>query len=393
MSDNQRRSIAFLVPTLPPFIDGVGDYTTRLCEHSSFLSHSLFLAAKGAEESLSMSPSQAILPLPCDGRQLIKLLADCDIKIVILQYSSFGFDARGCPLWLLNALRQWRYRNPSSTLVVMAHELWFTPALLSPNHLLQVFHRRKLIKLFRYCDHIFTSTPGYADTLRKLIAYVSISALPIGSNILPTPGGSSVKRNANAWVLFGRQSSRIRALQAFSKWIPLLFEAGLLHSLEIVGSVDSADLLQLEKTKLAALLPHSKSYHHGSLTAPDVSDVLSSSTYGLFAQPLASCLKSGIFMAYAAHKLAVVVPESLTSSCKPASIVLAAHDLVNTSNPSAVAAKAACDLFVWYQANASWDSISRAYEDVLANHRLQTLNADPRGPSPNLSTTPISSPE
>lgn len=145
------KKIVQIVPRLPPYPDGVGDYSLRLAgklrdEHS--ISTHFFVFQQGITiEPLINGFSTTVLPAH-SPETFLSLLPD-DIEGIILHYSNYPylrgkFDA---PFWLVKAL-QLSMKQRQIKLVVMFHELpmlkWKRINLLNP---IQSLVSRRLAKI------------------------------------------------------------------------------------------------------------------------------------------------------------------------------------------------------------------------------------------------------
>jgi hypothetical protein len=69
-----------------------------------------------------------LAPIQVDRRSSEALLSSLDLcaqfDTLLLHYVGYGYAKRGCPLWLVAALRQWRQAKSSRRLVTMFHEVY-----------------------------------------------------------------------------------------------------------------------------------------------------------------------------------------------------------------------------------------------------------------------------
>jgi hypothetical protein len=369
--------IAFILPRLPPAIDGVGDYTARLCEHSPILCDSIFFLQHGISESLGINPLRTVLPLASNAPAIVNDLAMHNVEVIILQYSAFGFHKKAYPSILLDSLYDWKVANPAHKLLVMAHELWFNPSYWNPNYIIQLQHKRKLIRLLNAAEHVFTSTVGYAEILDRYLPGKA-QALGIGSNILPASDPHLSHRDPYTWVLFGRQQNRINTLDVFREWLPLLFAAGLISKIEVVGSVDSAELMLKEEGILRTLFPSSTTCFHGELKSEDISKVLNRCRYGLYGASPESSTKSGVFMAYASHKIGIISHSNWPKNVPYAELITSPQQLLDLAHGNfdidIEMERKALGLLRWFNSHASWPHIANEYVSVLRQISCSPLN-------------------
>src|SRR5438067_285463 len=110
-----------IAPRFPPFLDGIGDYASRLAQelHLRFGAQNLFLSGDvnqqpGAELSVLESRSSDVL---------LRTLQSLQFDRVLLHYCGYGFQKRGAPLWLLRGLTRF-LQMQDVPLIVSFHELW-----------------------------------------------------------------------------------------------------------------------------------------------------------------------------------------------------------------------------------------------------------------------------
>jgi hypothetical protein len=365
INSNQKQRVAFIVPRMPPSVDGVGDYTCQLLRHSARLNDSIILVENNTYVSKQYLPEHLILELPKSSVHFLSLLDLYNINTLILQYSAFGFSKRGCPLSLLKNIKNWSEKHPNNRLIVMIHELWYITKPWKYGFYLQLLHQYLLLLTLKQATTVFTSTDGYCSTLRTKLPTTQIAALPVGSNIVPKTQPSTLDKIRNTWILFGKQANRVSALQDFASWLPKLYEAGLLIQLSVVGPTDNESLSELENRLLHSLLPPDKVVQFGALASVKLSNLMSSCEYGIFAQTPLSWQKSTIFMAYAAHCIEVVAPFEWPSESKHAHLISSPSSLINDSRTDKNNLAKGFLLGSWYEKSCSWQLLAKQYESQL----------------------------
>jgi len=360
-----RMSVAIIVPKLPPLIDGLGDYTHHLIQHSSVLDKAILLVAENSEQSQLYFRKNLVLEIPSDSCHFNSLLQSYEIDVLVLQYSAFGFSKNGSPINLLRNIRKWKHLNPKSQLLIMIHELWYDTNLTKPGFYIQLIHKYFLLSCLRTADYIFTSTNGYKETVVKCIKSKNVEALTVGSNILPTRIPSIEQKIPNSWILFGRQTNRLSCLRDFGIWIKKLYEVGLLAQLNIVGPRDNTSMTVQEDLLLQSLLPSDEYVQHGPLSGSILSELLLSSSYGMFSQTPLSYQKSTIFMAYAAHSVEVVVPTEWPPSVIHSGIISTPSSLIRDAELGNKSRRNGFKLGEWYNDHCSWHILANEYDKRL----------------------------
>jgi hypothetical protein len=296
---------------------------------------------------------------------IVSLLNEMSISCLIVQYSGYGFDSRGAPLALLRAIRAWRFQTKTAKLILMAHELWHSPAWWKPDAANQFFHKRELCALAQCADQVFTSTQGYLLSMKPFVEKRKLRCLPIGSNITPVYPPEASYRIPGRWVLFGKQGSRIVSLKTFGSSLSLLHTKGLLQQLVIIGSRDRHDLDHQETRLLQQYLPSQAYVQTGLLTEEQISERLLQAECGVLGQSFESLTKSTILMAYASHGVVpVVASDSLLASSY--SWIRTVDDVLTLNAGAHNNAVIRSSLLSWYQQNGDWNQISRAYLEAMS---------------------------
>ncbi len=364
-------AVVFIVSRLPPAVCGVGDYTMRLIEHLRLATPPTMLVMEGAEATRAAVPGLPVEQITADRAALLSRLRELGAACVVLQYVGYGFHWRCCPLWLLRALGEWRRSVRGARLVVMAHELWVRCAWWKPDWIIQQVHRRALRRLAAVADQVFTSTEGYRASLADVVPAGRLRVLPIGSNIVPVAAPETAAREPGSWVLFGRQGSRVNALRTMAPWLAKLHAAGHIRSLTVAGSSQGDAFAAEEKCLLASALPADAIQILGPLPPADLSRLFLRTQFGIFAQTPASFTKSGIFMAYASHGLAIVADNAAGLTGEPHRRVLHPSDLLGGKAGAEAVRERGAHLLEWYGTTADWESIAAAYRTAIQNPEPQ----------------------
>src|SRR5438093_5969188 len=117
-----------IVPGLPPVISGVGDYAYLLARQlrAAHDIHTRFVVCdarwQGAKDFEEFSVDRIRAQ---QSEELEKELGASGMpSTVLLHYVGYGYQKRGCPFWLVQALESWKKRDTNRRLVVMFHELY-----------------------------------------------------------------------------------------------------------------------------------------------------------------------------------------------------------------------------------------------------------------------------
>lgn len=332
------KQVVIVTPELRPATGGLADYTQRLID-----------AWAGNQTPHVLVPHNVADELPPGGN-------------VLVQYSAYGFDQHGYPGKLIRALIDWKEKT-GGRLVVMFHEIWTFWPVTNKNFFVQFLHRRAIRKLLGVADKVFTSTPSQAEHLAVLSPRNSIALLPVGSNIRRIED-VDLARDPGCAVIFGLQRARIRGLRKMLGSLKSLASKGHITKITSVGA-DGDPALEAEERSLLGALQLKRSFEQrGPRSEREISELLLSASFGIFAQNELSLTKSGTFMACAAHELNVLADFAGNSKPPPACWVVAPGEL--HEGISAVELKQRAEsLRAWQEQNCSWDLIARTFADAL----------------------------
>lgn len=289
--------IVQIVPSFPPVVSGVGDYALLLAEelrrrhnlHSRFIVGDPGWEGESEVNGFPVTKTQARTPESL-ARSLNE--QDCAGLPVLLHYVGYGYEKRGCPLWLVNGVEQWRHTPVKRHLITMFHELfafgppWRSSFWTSP------LQRRLAIRLAVMSDHCVTNIRRFARYLESRLARHSrtVNVLPVFSNVgeLYRQEG----RRLNEMVIFGGAGWREAAYANSKDTLVKICQALNIDQIHDIGPRLSV------RFELPARIEW-----HGPLPATEVGDIMRNARFGFFTYPTPFLGKSGIFAAYASHGL------------------------------------------------------------------------------------------
>lgn len=343
--------IVVIAPDLKPGAGGVADYTLRLLEH------------------LPRRDLISVLVPPIDLGQLPPANGK-----VLVQYSAYGFDHLGYPRGLIRSLIDWK-RKTRGRLVVMFHEIWTFWPVTNKNYFVQMLHRRSIGQLLQQADFAFTSTPNQLEHLHALSPRPAIQLLPVGSNIRRT---ADVARESGTAVLFGLQRARVRSLRQMQSSLTQLASKGLITRLIAVGSSESSEI-DREESELLRGFGFARGFEQRGLQSEkEISQLLSSASFGIFGQNELSHTKSGTFMAYAAHELNILSESADKVKTEPFCWLVAPRELMDGVSQVELQRRAE-RLRDWQERTCSWEIIGAKVAEALqlgspAHLRVETAN-------------------
>jgi len=180
--------IVQIVPRLAPSIGGVADYASLLAQRLSddYRIDSSFLVGDPAWQGPARLDQFSVDRIDRQQaheieRRLIKLGAD----LVLLHYVGYGYQKRGCPVWLVNGLIRWKRKCPRRRLVVMFHELFASGRPWQSSFWTSPLQKSLAKSLALLSDHNVTNRLQSRRTLERLTGRHEndFSVVPVFSNV------------------------------------------------------------------------------------------------------------------------------------------------------------------------------------------------------------------
>lgn len=215
--------------------------------------------------------------------------------MVLLHFSSYGFQKRGVPLWLVTRIRSLRSRF--GAIGVVFHELFASGPPWGSAFWLSGYQRRIARELLMISDFWLTNRDASARWLLAQRPAAPHRVLPVFSNV-GEPATIQADRLPRL-VVFGSPDMRANTYQ----WADgEIFRYAERHGLEIhdIGAA-------MQDSAIAGRMEQQKVVMHGKLSAQEVSSNLSSAAYGALAYPTDCASKSGVFAAYTAHGMCPIL--------------------------------------------------------------------------------------
>jgi hypothetical protein len=295
-----------VVPQLPPVLGGVGSYALALarCLRDKAGIESLFLVADplwpGGE---AQEPGLAARRLERQAGTLCRRLEEgaagtAEAAAVLLHYANYGYQHRGCPVWLERGMRLWRASTAGSRrrLVTFFHEVYASGSPWHSSFWLSPLQRRLAARLARLSDSSATSLVLYAGLVERLVPGTGALVLPVlsplGEPAAPPP---LADRQPRRMVLFGGTGARRRALaESRDDLAAACRTLGIEEVLDIGPPLSGALPDAIGGVPLRSL---------GPLADGEASACLLAAFAGFVAYPPAFFGKSTVFAAYCAHGL------------------------------------------------------------------------------------------
>lgn len=290
-----------IVPRLPPVIDGVGDYALGLARglRKDFQVETRFVVTDGAWDEGESVEGFGVSRL--GERSVDELLGALPREAhaaVLLHYGGYAYAKRGCPVWLVRALRRWRKGASERRLLTFFHELYAMGPPWTSSFWLSRRQRSLTARLARTSDESLTSLELYAARLRRMGA--APVCLPVFSSVgeptlTMTPPLASRRRRM---VVFGTRGRRALVYRRSARALNRICRRLKIEEVWDIGR---------EADTQAARLMDVPVIYCGETTAREVSEILLDSIAGVIDYPADMLGKSTIFAAYCAHRMLPLV--------------------------------------------------------------------------------------
>jgi hypothetical protein len=254
--------------------------------------------ARALEREASMASQLLAAPGDRGGdaaKRLLDQLAAADGAPVLVHYSNYGYDRRGCPRWLIAGLARWRALRPGSRLVTVFHEVYATGWPWQSSFWLSLVQRRLAARLHRLSDRALTSLHRYGEMLRAWDDRPVVT-LPVFSTVGEPPSPPPLATRRRRLVVFGSAGLRRRAYAESARELGCAGAALAVEEIVDVGPGMVAPPA-IDQLPVRAM---------GEQPAEMVSALLADSVGGMLCYPESLVAKSTVFAAYAAHRLVPV---------------------------------------------------------------------------------------
>ena len=329
--------ILFLCGSLQAGRDGVGDYTTRLCEELIRLGHQVAAVALNDHHTSSLRTCNAgaqgkfaSLRIPYnwatnDRLEKAKEYIDSfDPQWISLQFVIYAFHSKGLAFGLAKNIERLSNGRP---LHIMFHELWIGFSKVSPLKHKIIGHCQKLIitsitkRLQPLC--ITTSNILYQLLLKE--NHIKASVLPLFSNIpLATLDKSFVAEKLNDMSIDEKEIDSWMFTGIFGNLHPdTNLEASIQSQLSFAqsgkkklaflsfGRINSDSLTEFQRLE-KVFVNRVKFAHFGELATEKVSSLFQILNTGISCTPSHVLGKSGAFAAMRRHDVEVILPKGPT---------------------------------------------------------------------------------
>ncbi|HLJ91778.1 MAG TPA: hypothetical protein VKU02_01165 [Gemmataceae bacterium] len=241
-----------------------------------------------------------------------------------MQLSGYGYSRWGAPYQLGRALAHVQRALPDLGVAVCVHETHCQPRQLGKKgFLLSPWQRYTIGRVTRLADLVLPTNRSWQERVIHEYAVPEdrVALLPIGSNIPavhPMPGERAQQRQRLGWrhsdvvaVVFGSVVSQVQALTRFETLLAQGIQQRYLDRIVCVGGQSPAGVQALDRCHWAQRLGCAEHRLEmlGHRPAREVGQILACADLALAPTPRSLLGKSGVFMAFAAAGLPVIVFE------------------------------------------------------------------------------------
>ncbi len=269
---------------------------------------------------------------------------------LVVHYVCYGYQRQGCPFSLIRSLRDLRSLR-EFRMVSVFHELYASGPPWTSTFYVAPFQRFLFRSLAGLSDEVVTSTPAYKRTLE--LQGRSTGMHPVVSNIGEPLRPCELTQRANRAVVFGLPHSR-RPLLESRRLVPTLEKLAVDEVFEIGDPCDGPP----------ANIGRVRWYQCGNLSGEKVSELFLQSRFGLLYYPRHLLSKSGVFAAYASHRVVPILlaqPGSPVEELKPQTHYLDSSDM--QSLDTAAMQGIADECWQWYVNTRSANVCKELYVD------------------------------
>lgn len=181
-------NILFISKTLPPSVDGVGDYTLNIAKEFGKHGHNVSLICQKSDGIITDYENLTVLPIveswnAANGKNVNNVIRDRKIEAVCLQYVPHGFEPHGLPFRLISFLKE--VKKSDVPIFTFLHEVYWRYRGTNLKWLAESFLMAEISKrIIKLSDYVATSIAYYAKYIADLSGRTA-QLIPIASNIPP----------------------------------------------------------------------------------------------------------------------------------------------------------------------------------------------------------------
>ncbi len=363
--------ISQIVPMLPPATNGVGDYALNLARQLR-QDHNIQTHFIVCDRTYSSDKSIDDFPISqlsnSTSEALLSMLSQQQIETVLLHYVGYGYAQRGCPVWLVEGLEQWRTRSDRRQLITMFHEVYASSN--KPWHSsfwLSSLQKNVAGRLVKISDRCLTSKELYAEILSSLSQgkHLAIPAIPVFSNI-GEPKQVRLLSERQPWlIIFGGSNNRQKAYLKSRDKISFVCQRLGIEKIIDIGKPTKLSLSNLNGIPIEEM---------GRLSVSQIQEIFLNCYAGFLDYNPEFLAKSGIFAAYCAYGMLPIsanFSDFSIDGIEPGRHYWIAGEHLSEKNSNSVQA-IANNAYSWYQ-NHRLKVQAEMFANQIATHTKQNL--------------------
>jgi glycosyltransferase involved in cell wall biosynthesis len=177
--------IEIIAPSLPPELDGIGDYTALLAAELAGTDAVRLLVPKGRSYAPVVGV-ETVPAFPVERRagvwELERVVRAARPDWLLIQYNPFSYGKWGLNLSLPAVMRRIRRSTPGTQIAMMVHER-YVPAIDWKLAIMAAWQRPQFHAMGRACDVIFFSIEPWLLESTRRFPGIPLVHLPVGSNV------------------------------------------------------------------------------------------------------------------------------------------------------------------------------------------------------------------
>jgi hypothetical protein len=305
-----------VVPSLPPRLDGIGDYARKLAvpllKEQGFRTH--FVVCKPEWVGGPVDGFEATPLATQSAAAFLESISKIETQLgvpglpILVHFAVYGYQNRGVPFWLADALEE-IHRRRSNTLHVLFHELeandsrpWRSVFWLS------ALQSRIIRRAALAADYRYTNADLFRSKL-EMAGIADVSVIPNFSTMGEPEEYPSWSNRTNSLVIFGQSAQRGRAYAFGAKVLEAICDSVRFDRvLDIGDSLGAAVPKQIGATPVVQC---------GRLPETEIRKMMATSVASFLTYPVPLLPKSSIFAVSRAFGTVPFVydHETMTTSC------------------------------------------------------------------------------
>lgn len=294
----KKNSIVTIVPTLPPAINGLGDFGYALSKNLHDLynvQNTFIITDKYYEVKTSFSFPTYFIPVN-SADSLFKFLKNHSPESIILHYVGYAYSKTGYPFGLLKGLENFKQQNPGCKIITIFHELYADGNIFQKAFYTKPLQKKVALDLFELSDASITNTSTTYNILKEKNCNKKLLFLPVYSNVGEETNIKRFNERENNLIVFGSGSLRKKVFDNSSELLFWTEKLGIEKIIEIGPARSDQDKLNIPTIE-----------YKGELSSDKISFILRNSKFGMIHYPEHLLTKSGVFASYIAHGVLPVI--------------------------------------------------------------------------------------